>query len=204
MVRHLQQNLLKMIKRFLLLFLVCGYYSFGQGSYIEAGVNTTSYTFSSDYSSDEFELDSSTGIFLRVGLGEIIENLNYGFSYQQFNSLGNLYENTFEWKTNYIGGFVQYNLPLLDERLFINPAIELLTLFSGKQFSFGEVYKLGNEKEFTGAWVSPRFGVTFMAVESRSLSVGVGYNFSYSLNPTNSTEESLTFMSHQISIKLGL
>ena len=123
MVRHLQQNLLKMIKRFLLFLLLCGYYSFGQGSYIEAGVNNTSYTFSSDYSSDEFELDSSTGIFLRVGLGEIIENLNYGFSYQQFNSLGNLYENTFEWKTNYVGGFVQYNLPLLDERLFINPAI---------------------------------------------------------------------------------
>ena len=61
-------------------------------------------------------------------------------------------KNTFEWKTNYVGGFVQYNLPLLDERLFINPAIELLTLFSGKQFSFGEVYKLGDEKEFTGAW----------------------------------------------------
>ena len=80
MVRHLQQNLLKMIKRFLLFLLLCGYYSFGQGSYIEAGVNNTSYTFSSDYSSDEFELDSSTGIFLRVGLGEIIENLNYGFS----------------------------------------------------------------------------------------------------------------------------
>lgn len=91
MVKHLQQNLLKMIKRFLLFLLLCGYYSFGQGSYIEAGVNNTSYTFSSDYSSDEFELDSSTGIFLRVGLGEIIENLNYGFSYQQFNSLGNLY-----------------------------------------------------------------------------------------------------------------
>jgi len=204
MVKHLQQNLLKMIRRFLLLLLLCGYYSFGQGSYIEAGVNNTSYAFSSDFSSDDLELDSSTGIFLRVGLGEIIENLNYGFSYQQFNSFGNLYENTFEWKTNYIGGFVQYNLPLLDERLFINPAIELLTLLSGKQFSFGEVYKLGDEKEFTGAWVSPRFGVTFMAVESRSLSVGVGYNLSYSLNPTNSTEQSLTFMSHQLSIKLGL
>ena len=193
-----------MIKRFLFLLLLCGYYSFGQGSYIEAGVNNTSYTFSSDYSSDEFELDSSTGIFLRVGLGEIIENLNYGFSYQQFNSLGNLYENTFEWKTNYVGGFVQYNLPLLDERLFINPAIELLTLFSGKQFSFGEVYKLGDQEEFSGMWVSPRFGLTFMAVESRSITVGVGYNLSYSINPTNSTEQSLTFMSHQLSIKLGL
>ena len=46
----------------------------------------------------------------------------------------------------------------LDERLFINPAIELLTLFSGKQFSFGEVYKLSDEKEFTGAWVSQDLG----------------------------------------------
>ena len=79
-----------------------------------------------------------------------------------------------------------------------------MTLFSGKQFSFGEVYKLGGEKEFTGAWVSPRFGATFMAVDSRRLSIGVGYNFSYSLNPTNSTEQSLIFMSHQLSIKLGL
>ena len=204
MVRNLQQNSLKMINRFLVILLLYGYNSFGQGSYIEAGVNNTSYTFSSEYSSNDFELDSSTGIFLRVGLGEIIDYLDYGFSFQQFNSLGNLYENTFEWKTNYVGGFVQYNLPLFDERLFLTPAIELLTLFSGKQFSFGEVYKLGGEKEFTGAWVSPRFGATFMAVDSRRLSIGVGYNFSYSLNPTNSTEQSLIFMSHQLSIKLGL
>ena len=204
MVKHLQQNLLKMIKRFLLFLLLCGYYSFGQGSYIEAGVNNTSYTFSSDYSSEDFNLDSSTGIFLRVGLGEVIENLNYGFSYQQFNSLGSLYENTFEWKTNYVGGFLQYNIPLLNESLFVHPAIELLTLFSGKQFSFGEVYKLGDQEEFSGMWVSPRFGLTFMAVESRSVTVGVSYNLSYSLNPTNSTEQSLTFMSHQLSIKLGL
>ena len=204
MVRNLQQNSLRMINRFLVFLLLYGYNSFGQGSYIEAGVNSTSYNFSADFSSDDFELDSSTGIFLRVGLGEIIENLNYGFSYQQFNSFGNLFENTFEWKTNYVGGFAQYNYPLLGERLFINPAIELLTLFSGKQFSFGEVYKLNDEKEFTGFWISPRFGLTFMAIEARSLSVGVGYNFSYSFNLTNTTDETLTFMSHQLSIKLGL
>ena len=204
MAKGSRLNLLKMIKQPLFLFLICCYISFGQSSYIEAGVNNTSYNFSADFSSDDFELDSSTGIFLRVGLGEIIENLNYGFSYQQFNSFGNLFENTFEWKTNYVGGFAQYNYPLLGERLFINPAIELLTLFSGKQFSFGEVYKLNDEKEFTGLWVSPRFGLTFMAIEARSLSVGVGYNFSYSFNLTNSTDETLTFMSHQLSIKLGL
>ena len=87
MVRNLQQNSLKMINRFLVILLLYGYNSFGQGSYIEAGVNNTSYSFSSEYSSNDFELDSSTGIFLRVGLGEIIDYLDYGFSYQQFNSL---------------------------------------------------------------------------------------------------------------------
>ena len=193
-----------MIRKNIIIFTLFSVLAYSQGSYIEGGVNSTSYTFSSDYSSEDFNLDSSTGIFFRVGLGEVIENLNYGFSYQQFNSLGNLYENTFEWKTNYVGGFLQYNIPLLNESLFIHPAIELLTLFSGKQFSFGEVYKLGDQEEFSGMWVSPRFGLTFMAVESRSITVGVGYNLSYSLNPTNSTEQSLTFMSHQLSIKLGL
>ena len=193
-----------MIRKNIIVFTLFSILAYSQGSYIEGGVNSTSYTFSSDYSSEDFNLDSSTGIFLRAGLGEVIENLNYGFSYQQFNSLGNLYENTFEWKTNYVGGFLQYNIPLLNESLFIHPAIELLTLFSGKQFSFGEVYKLGDQEEFSGMWVSPRFGLTFMAVESRSITVGVGYNLSYSLNPTNSTEQSLTFMSHQLSIKLGL
>ena len=193
-----------MIRKNIIIFTLFSVLAYSQGSYIEGGVNSTSYTFSSDYSSEDFNLDSSTGIFLRVGLGEVIENLNYGFSYQQFNSLGSLYENTFEWKTNYVGGFLQYNIPLLNESLFVHPAIELLTLFSGKQFSFGEVYKLGDQEEFSGMWVSPRFGLTFMAVESRSITVGVSYNLSYSLNPTNSTEQSLTFMSHQLSIKLGL
>ena len=193
-----------MIRKNIIIFILFSVLAYSQGSYIEGGVNSTSYTFSSDYSSEDFNLDSSTGIFLRVGLGEVIENLNYGFSYQQFNSLGSLYENTFEWKTNYVGGFLQYNIPLLNESLFVHPAIELLTLFSGKQFSFGEVYKLGDQEEFSGMWVAPRFGLTFMAVESRSITVGVGYNLSYSINPTNSTEQSLTFMSHQLSIKLGL
>ena len=77
-----------MIKRFLLFFLLCCYYSFGQGSYIEAGVNNTSYTFSSDYSSDEFELDSSTGIFLRVGLG--VSNPNAAVSDSQI-KMGHFY-----------------------------------------------------------------------------------------------------------------
>ena len=75
-----------MIRKNIIIFTLFSVLAYSQGSYIEGGVNSTSYTFSSDYSSEDFNLDSSTGIFLRVGLGEIIENLNYGFSYQQFNS----------------------------------------------------------------------------------------------------------------------
>ena len=63
MAKGSRLNLLKMIKQPLFLFLICCYISFGQSSYIEAGVNNTSYNFSADFSSDDFELDSSTGIF---------------------------------------------------------------------------------------------------------------------------------------------
>lgn len=212
MVKHLQQNLLKMIKKCLLSFIALSFYSYGQGKFFELGVNNTSYNYRYEKPTYDFELDSSPGIFLRVGIGEfnpkigkLSPKLNYGLSYHQFNSIGKLYQDTFEWKTNYVGGFVQYNLPVLeDDRLYIDSAVELLTLFSGKQFSFGEIYTLGKEKEFTGLWLSPRLGVIYRVDFSDYISFGVGYNFSISLNTTNSTDESLVFNSHQLSIKFEL
>ena len=212
MVKYLPQKLLKMIKKGLLGLIALSFYSYGQGTYLEFGVNNTSYNYSYEKSTNDFELDSSPGIFLRVGIGEfspkigeISAKLNYGFSYHQFNSIGKLFQDTFEWKTNYVGGFIQYDLPVLeDNKLYVDSAIELLTLFSGKQFSFGEIYTLGEEKEFTGLWLAPRLGIKYKVDFSDYISLGVGYNFSISLNTTNSTDESLIFNSHQLSIKFEL
>ena len=203
-VKYLQQNSLKMIKKGLLSLVVLSCYAYGQETYFEVGVNNTSYDYTYESSTNDFELDSSPGIFLRVGIGELLPNLNYGFSYHQFNSIGKLYEDTFEWNTNYVGGFIQFDYPLINNKLILTPATEVLTLFSGKQFSFGEIHTLGEEPEFTGLWVSPRLGIIYKVDFSNYVSLGVGYNFSISLNATNSTEESLIFNSHQLSVKFDL
>ena len=204
MVKDLQQNLLKMIRKTLFSIVFLTYYAYGQDTYFEVGVNNTSYDYSYQSSNNDFELDSSPGIFLRVGIGELLPNLGYGFSYHQFNSIGKLYEDTFEWNTNYVGGFLQFDYPLVSNKLILAPATEILTLFIGKQFSFGEIYTLGEEPEFTGLWVSPRLGITYKVDFSNYISLGVGYNFSISLNATNSTDENLIFNSHQLSIKFDL
>ena len=138
-VKYLQQNSLKMTKKGLLSLVVLSCYAYGQETYFEVGVNNTSYDYTYESSTNDFELDSSPGIFLRVGIGELLPNLNYGFSYHQFNSIGKLYEDTFEWNTNYVGGFIQFDYPLINNKLILTPATEVLTLFSGKQFSFGEI-----------------------------------------------------------------
>ena len=161
MVKHLQQNLLKMIKKTLLSIVFLSCYAYGQETYFEVGVNNTSYDYTYQSTNNDFELDPSPGIFLRVGIGELLPNLNYGLSYHQFNSIGRLYEDTFEWNTNYVGGFLQFDYPLMSNKLILTPATEILTLFSGKQFSFGEIYTLGEEPEFTGLWVSPRLGILY-------------------------------------------
>ena len=204
MVKHLQQNLLKMIKKTLLSIVFLSCYAYGQETYFEVGVNNTSYDYTYQSTNNDFELDPSPGIFLRVGIGELLPNLNYGLSYHQFNSIGRLYEDTFEWNTNYVGGFLQFDYPLMSNKLILTPATEILTLFSGKQFSFGEIYTLGEEPEFTGLWVSPRLGILYKVDFSNYISLGVGYNFSISINATNSTDESLIFNSHQLSIKFDL
>ena len=147
-----------MIKKALLSIIFLSCYAFGQETYFELGVNNTSYDYTYQSSNNDFELDPSPGIFLRVGIGELLPNLDYGFSYHQFNSIGRLYDDTFEWNTNYVGGFLQFDYPLISNKLILTPATEILTLFSGKQFSFGEIYTLGEEPEFTGLWVSPRLG----------------------------------------------
>ena len=193
-----------MIRKTLFSIVFLTYYAFGQETYFEVGVNNTSYNYTHQSSNNDFELDSSPGIFLRVGIGELLPNLDYGFSYHQFNSMGRLYEDTFEWNTNYVGGFIQFDYSLVSNKLMLTPAAEILTLFSGKQFSFGEIYTLGEEPEFTGLWVSPRLGVMYKVDYSNYISLGVGYSFSISLNATNSTDESLIFNSHQLSIKFDL
>ena len=83
MAKYLQQNLLKMIKKTLLSIVFLSCYAYGQETYFEVGVNNTSYDYTYQSTNNDFELDPSPGIFIRVGIGELLPNLNYGLSYHQ-------------------------------------------------------------------------------------------------------------------------
>ena len=70
--------------------------------------------------------------------------------------------------------------------------------------SYGEVYKLSEEDEFSGAWLNPRLGLTYNLIDSRSLTLGVIFNFSYSMNLINDTDQKLSFLTNQLGIRFML
>mgnify|MGYP001260380179 FL=1 len=65
-------------------------------------------------------------------------------------------------------------------------------------------YKLSDYNEFNGLWTSPRFGIGYQIVSTRSILMEVGYSFLLGLNISGNSDESLSFSTHQIGLKLNL
>jgi hypothetical protein len=195
---------MRLIYSLILIILLAKAYS--QDTYFEAGLNLSSYDFKSPQLSDNLKLSPSNAIFFRFGLSDYYSpSINYGLSFQQFNASGEQSNYLFDWKTNYIGGFFQYNVFLnRKESFYINSSLEILTLLSGKQMSYGEVYKLSEEDEFSGVWLNPRLGLTYNLIDSRSLTLGVIFNFSYSMNLINDSDQKLSFLTNQLGIRFML
>ena len=93
-------------------------------------------------------------------------------------------------------------LPLDDrgESVFFTGGLELSMMINGNQKIGGQSFNLSEYDEFKGLWINPKLGFSYRAFQA----VEVGYFFQFGLNPMNSSEEKLSFVSHKIGIKLNL
>ena len=108
--------------------------AFTQEISIEAGINFSSYIYSNSAGSSNDNIKSDSGLYTRLSFGAIKirrQKIGYGLSFQQFNATGgDGYEN-YNWATNYLGGFVQYQKLLYKNTLGAKLSLDILQLVSG-------------------------------------------------------------------------
>ena len=177
---------------------------YGQNVFIETGLNLTEYNYKDPLGNNNDNISTGAAYYLRAGLGKIIENNNlyYGLSIQKYNSAGGNNTDFYEWDVTHLGVFSDYILPLNEnkDRVFFTAGLELSMMINGNQKIGGQSFNLSEYDEFKGLWINPKLGFSYRAFQA----VEVGYFFQFGLNPMNSSEEKLSFVTHKIGIKLNL
>lgn len=199
----------KLLKKTKLLF-VClfflGLSIKAQGIYFTTGLNTTTYNFKG---TDNFPLEFNTkiGSFYELGYSfNLIENiLNYdtGIALNDFNSLSGDTANNYQWYSTYIGlnnhlNYIiipAYRMPF---ELSAGFQLQLMHILNGEQLINNESFDLTKEKEFKGFWVQPGAEVSLKYFINDFLQICIGYNYSISINTSNSSEEKLKFNNQQL------
>ena len=193
-----------MKKLIVIMCIFSAYVMYGQDVFIETGLNLTEYNYKDPQGNNNDNISPGAGYYLRAGLGNIIDNnfLYYGLSIQKYNATGGNNTDSYQWDVTHLGAFADYMLPLDDrgESVFFTGGLELSMMINGNQKIGGQSFNLSEYDEFKGLWINPKLGFSYRAFQA----VEVGYFFQFGLNPMNSSEEKLSFVSHKIGIKLNL
>lgn len=176
-----------------------------QEVYFSTGKNFTTYNFKNSSGNTNPNLKNGTGSFYEVGYSQLFENRKFSYSLglalNEYNNLGGNSINSYSWNTQYIGlqGGLTYSI--IDRGNFdVLPrlGLNMSTIVSGKQNIDGTYYHLTVEKEFSGLLVTPSVGVQIKYNLSSDGFISLGYSYCLGLNPTNSTDQKLSFSTNQL------
>lgn len=197
-----------MIKNYLLLIAFFSItHLFSQEIYLNSGNNFTKYIYKDSSGQSASGIQSGTGNFYEIGFAKPFfkNNMYYsaGISWNEYNAIGNNSVSTYNWNTKYMGidGGLSYSFfPNRDLDFLIKAGLNAATIIYGKQEIDGVYYDLMDEKEFSGIIVKPSIGFQIKYHFSSFGFVSTGYNFSKSINITNTTDEKLSFNTNQIQL----
>lgn len=176
-----------------------------QEVFFSAGKNFTTYNYKNSSGVSNPNLKSGTGNFYELGYIQPLENdkLSYsiGLALNEYNSVGGNSANSYSWDTQYLGlqgGFTYSIIYKGDFDILPKFGLNLATIVSGKESINGTYYDLTQEKEFSGLLVTPSLGVQIKYNLSSDGFISLGYNYCLGLNPTNATDQKLSFSTHQL------
>jgi hypothetical protein len=195
-----------MIKNYLLIaFLITSFQLFSQEAYFLAGNNFTKYVFKSSKGAMTTQLQSGTGSTFEMGYSMPFKNekiyYSIGLTLNDYNAVAGSQSESYQWDTKYIGvqNAISYNFTLSNNfQLAVKGGVNLSTLLYGKQNINGAVYDLMGQDEFSGLFLSPFAGIQTRYRLNDLGYLSLGYTFSKSMNPFNTSEEKLSFNTHQI------
>lgn len=194
------------MKKLILLLVMIGSFQSIQSQeiYFTTGKNFTDYAFKTGSDSSN-NLQSGIGAFYEMGYVVPLsyEKLNYaiGLSLNEYNAIGGDATNSYTWNTEYIGiqNTLFYSFFKNDGfDVAAKAGLGVATMLYGKQEINSAFYDLSSQKEFSGFFIQPGLGFQAKYNLSGKGSLSLGYHFSKSFNLSNSTEEKLSFNTHQI------
>ena len=192
-----------------LIFLLAIFWSLenahAQEVYFSVGKNFTTYNFKDSSGASNPNLKNGTGNFYELGFIQPLENDKFSYSLglalNEYNNVGGNSVNSYSWNTEYLGfqGGITYSIiERSDFDILPKFGLNLATIISGKQSIDGTYYNLTDEKEFSGLLVTPSLGVQIKYNLSSDGFISLGYNYCIGLNPTNTTDQKLSFSTNQL------
>lgn len=195
-----------MMKNYLLIaILFTSYQLFSQEAYFLAGSNFTKYVFKSSEGGLSTLLQSGTGSTFEIGYSTPIKlkqtHYSIGLTLNDYNTIAGSLSESYNWNTKYIGVQNALNYRYAVSKDFLVSAkggLNLSTMIYGKQNTNGAIYDLMGQEEFSGIIISPFVGVQTSYKLNDIGYLSLGYAFSKSMNPFNSSQEKLSFNTNQI------
>lgn len=195
-----------MIKNYLLIaFLITSFQLFSQEAYFLAGNNFTKYDFKSSEGTMTTKLQCGKGSTFEMGYSIPFKNeriyYSIGLTLNDYNAVAGSPSESYQWDTKYMGvqNALSYNLTLSNDfQLAVKAGVNFSTLLYGKQNVNGAVYDLMGQDEFSGLFLSPFAGIHARYRLNDLGYLSLGYAFSKSLNPFDTSEEKLSFNTNQI------
>lgn len=178
---------------------------YSQGVYFYTGKNFTSYDYKNSNGETNDILQSGVGDTYEMGYSMPLKNkklcYTIGLTLNEYNAIGGTSVSSYKWNTEYIGIQNSLLFSFLEKKCFViavKGGLNLSTILYGKQEINGAVYNLINEKEFSGLIIQPVIGIQTKFKLTEYGYMSLGYNYSKSINISNSSQEKLSFNTNQI------
>lgn len=199
-----------MIKKYSTLFFLIFSLSalFSQEFFIKTGKNNTHYDFQESNTTADFRCES--GDFYELGYQHFFKDTKFSYlgsiTFNQFNANASDGATSYSWRTNYVGlqNAVSYALFQWENgfKANVKAGFNLATITKGEQFINTMYYDLKNQEEFSGLVLQPMVGLELQYQVIDAMKISLGYQFSKAFNVSNSSEEQLAFVTHQIQFGL--
>jgi hypothetical protein len=206
-----------MIKKYLIiLILTTSYHAFSQEVYVNVGKNFTRFNYKNSEGQANSNLFSGIGNFYEVGVAIPFTNEHFiysaNLSLNEYDATGGNSATTYRWNTQYLGikGGIEYSFfPYSynasgDLDFTVDAGLIGQSIIFGKQEINGSYYDLVRNKEFSGIVLGSSIGGQVKYAIASFGFISVGYNYCYNVNISNSSQEKLSFSTHQIGLGFHL
>lgn len=193
------------MKRILLL-LILGFPAFSQSYKLAVGSNITSYVFTNSAGANPTFLRPSSGMHLSLAREAALSKsflFDFGFSYNQFNNVGDVQNIPFSYATDFIGlgAGIGPKLSLGKGITFIAKAnASVSKMVNGNQFLLNHYVDLSGDDQFNS--MRTMYGYSFELSKQISPQVGVFVKYQH-LDSYNFGSSTLNFIPSTFSIGLS-